>query len=82
MPEVKEVVTVEVKPWYESRTIWANVGMLALALATFLLDQQRAGVLPFVVDENWLMFFISFYGVVNVWLRTITEAPVTGGSKG
>lgn len=72
-------VVVTPKPWYESRTIITNAVVLIVTVATFLLDQQRAGLLPFTLDEKWLVFIMGIVGVINVYLRTITEAPIEGG---
>lgn len=75
-------VVVTPKPFWQSKTIIFNAIVLILTVATFLLDQQRAGLLPFAIDEKWLMFIIAAAGGINVYLRAITTQPVTGGGNG
>ena len=66
--------TVEIKPWYQSKTLWVNIGIGVIAVLGWLLDQQNAGLLPFTLDARWVAFAVA---AINFWLRTITEAPVS-----
>lgn len=69
-------VLVMPKPWYQSKTIWANGLTMAAALLMFLNTAQAAGELPFNLDSRWVIFAL---GLLNFGLRWITTAPVEGG---
>lgn len=75
------LVEVTSKPWWESKTMRFNalVGTLSLlgALAMFLLDSQRAGLLPFEIDVRWLLLAVGLINVINIWLRAQTNQPIT-----
>ena len=60
------------KPWYASRTIWANalVGTLAV------LETQIGLLQPHLRSGVYTALAIGL-PVLNVWLRTITSQPVT-----
>ncbi len=84
------MVSVAPKPWYFSRTVWYNVGKGILGflafvtmLLTFQVGAQHQGISPFVIPENYLLYGIALLAMVDsaigVWLRTDTNAPITGG---
>lgn len=75
----KSVVLVEVKPFWQSKTIWINALTILGAFLLFLMGSSEAGQLPFPLDLRWVVFI---QGVINLALRFLTTAPVTGGSKG
>jgi hypothetical protein len=59
----------ENKPWYQSRTLWANVLIVVLALAKhFGVDQDGA-----TVDVETVAAVI---GAANVVLRLVTKKPL------
>jgi hypothetical protein len=64
------------KPFWQSKTIWFNVLTIALAILGFLMVTQSAGGLPFNIDSRWLVLVA---GIGNIFLRFITNAPVTSG---
>jgi hypothetical protein len=69
-------VVVTPKPFWESKTNWVN-GLTVLAMIlTFVLDTSMAGGLPFNLDARWIALGL---GVINIWLRSITNQPVTRG---
>ena len=55
------------KPWYTSKTLWAN----AIAFAAILV-QARAG---FIIDAETQ---IGILAVVNVILRLVTKTGISG----
>lgn len=68
-----EAPTPPVKPWYASRTIWANVvGAAAGITASYGLD---LGLTP----ETQGAIVLGILGVVNVIMRAVTS---TGIGKG
>jgi len=81
MSDQQTPVEVTPKFWWESKTMRFNtvVGALSLfgAIALFLLDSQRAGLLPFEIDARWLLLAVGLINVVNIWLRSVTNQPVT-----
>jgi hypothetical protein len=62
------------KPWYASKTIWANVIAFAATMATvFGLD------LPFdLTAEVQAEIVAAIMAVVNVVLRFVTDTPIGG----
>ena len=60
-----------IKPWWKSRTLWVNAGLLALAAAETQLHFLQ-GVLPGGLFP-WLAFGLP---VVNAALRLITTTAV------
>ena len=64
----------ETKYWWQSKTLWVNGLVILAALLVWLLDTQKAGGLPFVLDAKWVAFIL---GAVNFALRWVTDTPVT-----
>lgn len=58
------------KPWYESKTIWAN--LLVTLAAILLLASEQLNLSP--EATQWLLFLA---GVANILLRTVTDQPIT-----
>lgn len=52
------------KPWYRSRTVWANV----ILLAVFLVNHSTGSIPPDVAG--------AAAAVLNVALRFVTDAPI------
>lgn len=81
MSDQQAPVEVTPKFWWDSKTIRFNVvvGALSLvgAIALFLLDSARAGLLPFEIDARWLLLIVGVINVVNLWLRSQTSQPLT-----
>ena len=71
MPE-REVVIVEEKPWWASRTVWFNV----IAGALLALEMNLPS-LQGTIDAGTYAYLLVTVNIVNVILRTITKAPVT-----
>ena len=53
------------KKWFESKTLWANLGALVTSLGLYLETGDFALVLPAVMS------------VVNIILRLVTKTPIT-----
>lgn len=64
----------ESKPWYASKTIWANVVAFVATMATvFGLD------LPFDLSaEVQAEIVAAVMAVVNIVLRFVTSTPIAG----
>lgn len=62
------------KPWYASKTIWANILAFAATVATVL------GVdLPFeLTPETQAEIVAAIMAVVNIALRFVTTTPIGG----
>lgn len=62
------------KPWYASKTIWANVIAFAATMATvFGVD------LPFALTpEAQAEIVAAIMAVVNIVLRFVTDTPIGG----
>jgi hypothetical protein len=67
----------ESKPWYASKTIWANVIAFAATLATvFGLD------LPFeLTAEVQAEIVAAVMAMVNIVLRFVTDTPIGGDGE-
>jgi hypothetical protein len=80
----KQIVTVETKPFWESRTQIYNtfkaVAGYITALVTLFVTMQNEGTLPFDVDTKTLLFIAAFLvvtdGHVSIWLRSDTRSPI------
>lgn len=59
----------EAKPWYRSKTMWAN-GLAAAAM--ILAESQSWTFLP----DGWEGYSVAALGVVNILLRSVTRQPV------
>ncbi len=57
------------KPWYESKTIWANV--LSIAIAILILVADVPGLSP--ESRTWLTVIL---GIANILLRFVTDQPI------
>lgn len=59
----------EAKPWWESKTIWANILTVAIAILLLVADvpdlspDMRAGLLLAV-------------GIAGIFLRVVTDQPI------
>lgn len=66
------LVAVAVRPWYKSATVWLNIGSIAAAVVTGLLE----------LDWVRASLGVGTLGVLNVLLRVFkTNAPVTVAGK-
>lgn len=66
----------DAKPWYKSKTIWANVIVVAVAIGIYL--QSQPGVIP----EQYAVYFAAFLGALNIVLRFLSDGTVTLRGKG
>ena len=57
------------KKWYESKTLWVNVIVVALAALTALTNQ---GDLP----AEWEAIVAAVIAVLNIGLRFVTNRPI------
>lgn len=60
------------KPFWESRTFWANA-LVALSAILLLATQQ------FELSERVLEWLLFASGVTNILLRFVTSQPITTG---
>lgn len=58
------------KVWYKSRTIWANIIVVVVAVGIYL--QTQPGVIP----EQYAVYFAAFLGALNIVLRFLSDQPV------
>lgn len=59
------------KPWYKSKTVWANIIVVAVAIGIYL--QSQPGVIP----EQYAVYFAAFLGALNIVLRFVSDQPIT-----
>lgn len=64
------------KPWYKSKTVWANVATVVAAMLTAV--EQYLSVLSPVIDPVIFPWVLAGVGVVNIVLRAITTEGITG----
>lgn len=71
MAELATGIVIAPKPWYTSKTVQVNTGLIAL----FILTQ-----LPFMpgVPAAWFPWLAMAVGVVNLLLRLRTGTPIAG----
>lgn len=76
-------VLVQPKPWWRSKTDIYNIIKTVLglitAIVTVLMTLQANGQLPFEVDPRWLGLILALDGAAGIWLRGVTDSPVTMG---
>lgn len=58
------------KAWYNSKTLWFNASVLALAYA---IDQSEVYVNP--------LWFLWLNAVINIGLRVVTNAALSRGEQ-
>lgn len=63
------MVTVWAKSWYTSKTLWVAVATILIGVLS--LQEVRA-----VIPEEWLPPIVAVIGVLNLFLRFITNAPL------
>jgi len=68
------------KPWYQSKTVWAQLITLAVAIASLFVEPlvlTQLGLPPVLADHYraWLLMVIA---VLNVLLRFVTSQPLAG----
>lgn len=61
---VKEIEVIIVKKWWTSKTLWTNVAIVAIGVASVLAGQYEAGI-P-----------ITVAGIVNTALRVISKEGI------
>ncbi len=66
----------DAKPWWLSRTIWANVIAIVFALLSLAGVQLPEGL----TQEQVLPVVLGIAGVVGIWLRGTTSKPLTSKS--
>lgn len=79
MPKLKlKKLTPKAKPWYKSKTVWANVATCVAALLTGV-EQFLPVLIPVVspVIMPWVLFGV---GVLNIGLRMVTKEGIAGVS--
>lgn len=59
------------KPWYASKTIWANVALILAAL------QQQLPILQDYIDPKTYVWVLFFAGFLNIGLRAITSNGIS-----
>ncbi len=62
------------KPWWKSRTIWAQLLPIMVAILALLADDQLLTNHPQAVAGLLLAI-----GVINIVLRSLTGQPITRG---
>ncbi len=67
------------KPWYRSRTIWANLTLFVSGLSSAV-HQMMPGVEQYV-DPKGYAFAFAIIGAANIWLRLITDSGIFTGNK-
>lgn len=69
------MVVTTVKPWYQSKTVWVNVLVSAVAVLSYLADGLGTGALnlPFTITPEGIAFAI---GLANLILRFMTYQPI------
>lgn len=66
------------KPWYKSKTVWANVATVVAGLLTAV-EQFLPVLIPVIspVVMPWVLFGV---GVLNIGLRLITTEGIDGAT--
>ena len=64
------------KPWWRSKTIWANILPVVLAILALMADDQLIAKHPQAVSAVLLAI-----GMVNIVLRSITNQPISRGGQ-
>jgi hypothetical protein len=64
------------KPWYKSKTVWANVATIVAAMLTGL--EQLLPVLTPVISASVMPWVLVGVGVLNIGLRMVTTEGIEG----
>ena len=71
----------QAKMWWESRTLWANAVMAAIAVLTTMLDTEL--VVQLATDYPWVLTgIVLLINALNMVLRLITGKPIEMPSVG
>lgn len=62
----------DAKPWYTSKTVWANVIVVVVAILAYL------GAQPNLLPAEFAPWVLAGVGVLNIVLRFLTGAPLAG----
>lgn len=57
----------------ESKTMWANSGVVVVTICTFLVNYLTTGSVP----DQWLPYVPAIIAVANLVLRLMSTQPVT-----
>ena len=71
------VLIVPVKPWWKSRTVWANVLATLASILLFVNDSARLIDLPPHIGA-WLLLAA---GIINIILRTLVNQPIDASAS-
>lgn len=76
----EQTLIVTAKPWYKSKTMIANIILMALGLLMYILQGLESGQLesPWAIDQAQLTFW---YGVLGTILRFVTTQPLEVGKS-
>jgi len=73
---VRETEVVEVKPWWQSKTMWLNIGAVIVTVLTTVLD--ITGVVDLGHYKGQVVAVVTAaIAVANIILRSITKSPLT-----
>ena len=61
------------KSWMESKTMWVNLFIFMLGLASFILRGVQTGEVQLDVSPETVSML---YGIIGIVLRTLTKQPV------
>ena len=68
-------VIVEVKSFFSSLTVWANIFFFIAPEIVFVLEEVlRENIIDYPGAANWILKIIA---IINIGLRLRTKAPVT-----
>ena len=80
MPKLKlKTLKPPAKPWYKSKTMWANVATCVAAVLTGV-EQFLPVLIPVIspVVMPWVLFGV---GVLNIGLRMVTTEGIQGAAR-
>jgi len=65
---------IDSKEWWQSRTLWLNLAVFAVAVIGLVLDMSQALALP----PRWEVYLTLAAAILNAGLRLLTGQPIGG----
>lgn len=65
----------DAKVWWQSKTVWANIIIVAVAVLAYI------GAQPGLIPAEFAPWVLAAGGVLNIILRFVTGAPLSLGKK-
>lgn len=66
----------DTKNWWASKTVWASILTMLIALCSFLVSKEVLDIVPDAYDAMWTQAVLFVVGIVNLVLRLNTSSAI------